>query len=306
MYHGIAYNIERNNLTNYSGKHLPANIFEKQLKLITKYCSPVSLESIISDQKLPANPVMLTFDDGYMNNYTYAYPLLKKYKVPATIFVATGFIDQSHFLWTDEIETIITKAEPERYRFNWENETMALELSNHADKLRTFFFLTQYAKSLTAFQKNRFIEELRKFLCSEYDWNSLDPLYLPLTWDQIREMNEDDLISIGSHTVSHPILAKCTLQQQRTELELSKQRINEELGLDCISFAYPNGKFTDYNHETIRLLRNLGYKFAVTAVSGYINQDRRDNYQLNRFGSVMSLEELGTVATGLSRLVGTI
>jgi peptidoglycan/xylan/chitin deacetylase (PgdA/CDA1 family) len=306
MYHGISCRNEKNNLTDANGKHLYIDEFENHLKLLIKYCTPVSLESVISNEKLPGNPVVLTFDDGYKNNFLYAYPLLKKYKVPATIFVTTGFIDRTHFLWADEIELIILEAEFQKTTLLWQNETIALDLSNPEEKFKTSHVLKKFLKSISESQKNCFIERLRELLQISYDWNSLDSLISPLTWYEIREMNSDELISIGSHTVSHPILSNCTPEQQRFELELSKQRIYEELGTDCISFAYPNGRFTDYNHETIGLLRNLGYKAAVTTISGYIDRNRVDNFQLNRFGGIMSIDEFGTVITGLSRLVGTI
>jgi peptidoglycan/xylan/chitin deacetylase (PgdA/CDA1 family) len=306
MYHGISGKSEMDDFLNLNRKHLYVDEFEKHLKLLTKYCSPVSLNSVISNEKLPANPVVITFDDGYKNNYIYAFPLLKKYHVPATIFITTGFIDKTDFLWTDELSAMIARAEMVNTNMSWKNKEITLEISDFEKKKKTICFLKDYAKSLSESEKKYFIEQLGKSLNCNYDWNNLDPLNSPMTWGEIREMNNDELISIGSHTVSHPILANCTPEQQRIELAFSKKRINEELDTECISFAYPNGQPMDYNHKTLELLRELGYKNAVTAVSGYADPGETDNYQLNRFGGDMEIDEFGTVVTGLSRLIGTI
>jgi hypothetical protein len=172
--------------------------------------------------------------------------------------------------------------------------------------MKTICALSIYLKTLTESQKLPFIDKLQELLSIEYDWERVPSLQLPLSWEEIREMNESDVISIGSHTVTHPILSKCTPEQQRNELMFSRQRISEELGKYCTLFAYPNGGITDYNYETIRLLKELGYKSAVTTILGYNDGNNQNNYQLNRFGRGMSVEELGAVITGLSRIVGTI
>jgi len=306
LYHGFASLDDNKGLMNFDGKHLNIDEFESHLILITKYCTPISLVTAISKRKLPTNPIVLTFDDGYKNNYTYAFPLLKKYKIPVTIFVTTGFVDRINYMWTDRLEHIISCAHSKNINFSWEEDKLKLELSTDKEKMNTIRFIKNYAKALYEPKKLSFLDKLQENLKIEYDWDKIPSLFLPLTWYEIRKMNRNSLISIGSHTITHPILSKCTYEQQRKELMLSQQRIKEELGEDCNLFAYPNGKITDYNQETIELLRKLKYLGAVTIVPGYINNNGRDNFQLNRFGAGINLEELGTVVTGLSRLVGTI
>jgi peptidoglycan/xylan/chitin deacetylase (PgdA/CDA1 family) len=306
MYHGFSHRDNINRFTNYSGKHLNIEEFEYQLKLLTKYCTPVTLDTVLTNEKLPPNPVALTFDDGYKNNYTLAYPLLIKYQVPATIFITTGFIDRTHLLWTDEIDLMILSTDSEKIRFVWQDKDFELKLSNPEEKTHAMIMLKKYAKSLSESDKTCFIDDMRQLLKFDFDWQDLNSLISPLTWEEIREMNNNDLISIGAHTVSHPILSKCSLEQQLSELEVSGRRISEELGTDCFSFAYPNGMYSDYNLDTVRLLKELGYKVAVTAEPGYINPGSCDVFQLYRFGGIMSIDELGTVVTGLSRMAGTI
>jgi len=306
MYHGFSQSSENKGLTNFEGKHINIDIFEEHLKLFAKYCTPISLDDLILKDKLPSNPIVLTFDDGYKNNYTYAFPLLMKYKVPATIFVTTGFVDHTNYMWTDRLEFIIDNTHSKHIDILWENSRLTFELSTYEQKIKTISSIKNYLKTLSESKKLSFLDKLQEDLEIEYDWDKIPSLLLPLTWDEIREMRECGLISIGSHTVTHSILSRCTYEEQQKELMLSRQRITEELKEDCILFAYPNGQIIDYNQETMKLLRELGYLGAVTTVVGYINNSNIDNFQLNRFGTDGHLEDIGTIVTGLSRIVGTI
>jgi peptidoglycan/xylan/chitin deacetylase (PgdA/CDA1 family) len=147
MYHGFSQPTEKHNgLTNFEGKHKSIAEFEEQLKLFTKYCTPVSLEAVAANNKLPPNPVVLTFDDGYKNNYSYAFPLLKKYRVPATIFVTSGFVDKTNFLWTDRLEFIIDHASQKTIEFLWENEKLIFDGNTHNEKAHTLATIKRYLK----------------------------------------------------------------------------------------------------------------------------------------------------------------
>jgi peptidoglycan/xylan/chitin deacetylase (PgdA/CDA1 family) len=305
FYHGISRPKDSIGITNFDEKHLNIDSFEEHLKLITKYCRPISLEQAISNISLPLNPIVVTFDDGYKNNYTYAFPLLKKYKIPATFFVTTGFIDQSHYMWTDRLEFMINNTKIEYMDLLWENDILKLELDTVTKRMDTIRFAKSFAKKLSEPKKNSFLDKLQEVLKVEYEWDKIPPIYLPLSWDDMREMNNDDLISFGSHTVTHPILSKCNKEQQRKELIFSQQRIREELGIDCNLFAYPNGEINDFNQWTVELLKELGYVCAVTTQTGYIADLYRNKYTLNRFGRSANIEDLGMTVTGLSRILGT-
>ena len=304
-YHSLSSQNDRNGLIHFDRKSLSTAEFEAHLTMITTYGNPISLEEAITKKNLPPHPVVLTFDDGYKNNYTGAFPILKKYDIPATIFVMTGFIDRTTYLWSDRLEYIIETAPSENIEFFWEKDRLSLELYSNTAKIKSFQTIRNYLKELSESQKLSFIEKLQQFLGIEYDWSKIPEQLMPLTWEQINEMKESGIISIGSHTVTHPILSQCTLEQQRYELRHSQMRIRQETGTECNLFAYPNGRITDFNSETIRLLQELNYLGAVTVVHGYVTKNS-DDFQLSRFGGDISLEALGTIVSGLSRLVGTI
>lgn len=304
MYHGFSALSDNVGLTNFERKHLNIDDFEKQLKMFVKYCTPISLERLISNNELPPNPIVLTFDDGYKNNYKYAFPLLKKYDVPATIFITTGFIDQTTFIWPDRLEFIIDHADHKDFNFLWEEDNLVLELKTDAEKKKTIRFIKKYLKSLSESDKVMFLEKLQHSLEVEYNWDKIPSLLLPLSWDEIREMRASRLITIGSHTVTHPILSRCTNEEQCCEIKHSHNRIKAELGEDCKLFAYPNGQAADYNQYTIQSLKELDYVGAVTTVFGYAQRNNPDNFHLKRFGTEGPLDELGAIVSGLSHLVG--
>ncbi len=304
MYHGFSTPSDNIGLTNFERKHINIDDFEKHLKLVVKYNTPISLKRLILNKELPPNPIVLTFDDGYKNNYKYAFPLLKKFNFPATIFLTTGFIDQTTFIWPDRLEFIIDHAVNKDINFQWQDDKLTLALKTNAEKMTTIRFFKEYLKSLPESDRLAFLDELQKFLKIEYTWDKIPPVLLPLSWDEIREMRASGLIAFGSHTVTHPILSKCTNEQQRKEIELSHIRIKEELAEECKLFAYPNGQPFDYNQYTVQLLKERGYLGAVTAVFGYAHNNTQDNFHLNRFGAEGSLEELGAIVTGLSLLAG--
>jgi hypothetical protein len=124
--------------------------------------------------------------------------------------------------------------------------------------------------------------------------------FKPLKWDQIRKMKESGLISLGSHTVSHPILSRCHSEIQQYELYESKCRIETELNEPCYMFAYPNGQIDDYKIKTIELLKNNKYKVALTANHGYNHINYNNRFELKRWGSNVSIDGLELVVSGAS------
>lgn len=305
MYHGCwPGNIDAE-LKYYAGKHIEPLEFENQLKLIRKYCSPVSLLDVLYKNNVPPNAVVITFDDGYRNNFQYAFPLLKKYHVPATIFVTTGFVDRKHFLWTDRLAFMIINSMRNDI-VNLKKYNIVLRLGSKKDRIFSIVSSKQQLKDCPEDERIEALDKIEDELSIRYDWGVVPPILQPLTWDEIREMKHSNFVEIGSHTVSHPILSQCNYEKQCYEMKTSRDRISEELGNDCILFAYPNGERSDYTKDTIRLLKKLEYKCALTTVAGYMERHEKENYEIKRFGTRDRIEDLASIITGFSRLVGTV
>ena len=303
MYHGIRLEQDNEPLKKKFGKHLDSSMFTEHLEILKNYCNPISLSEAFFDKKIPKNPIILTFDDGYKNNYEVVFPLLKKYQVPATIFVTTGFVDQTHFLWTDHLEFMFTQSECAD-TICLQGGTLVLRMGNEKEKRETLYLVKEKLKNYKDEDRLELLKDIELKLGANYEWDQIPQELMPLSWDEIREMKNSGLVEIGSHTVTHPILSKCSCEKQFYELSTSKNRIFDELGDDCTIFAYPNGRHIDYTQDTIRILKECGYKIALTTVPGYYDTSKEDSFEVKRLGRVgSSLEDFACIVSGFNYLI---
>lgn len=233
--------------------------FEWQLQTIKRNFTPMSLIDLAkayeSKKPVPKNAVVITIDDGYRNVYDCAFPLLKKYQIPATFFVTTNFIDKIDWLWPDKLKWLLNN-----------NKTKETHIEFDGLKTELFFgALNNLCLSLENARKLRFIDQLAKQL------NLTLPVIAPCelsacTWPELEEMQNNG-IEVGSHTLSHPSLGQVSTKQAHLEIEQSLAVINTNLGNIPRTFCYPNGQPNDYNAEIIKIVEAAGYKAAVTAFS---------------------------------------
>ena len=274
---------------------MPVEQFEEQVRIFARYSRPLRLEELSGR---PRSGIILTFDDGYASNYHLAFPILQKYQFPATVFVATGFVDRAVPLWPDWLDFLIGSARGRAGVFEDGGKRFALRVESSADAIRTGRELRRYLSSLPVDAIHEFLRNLESYLQARYGWDAIPAELHPLSWHQIRAMRDSGIVSFGSHTVSHPVLSRCTEQAQRTELVESKQRLEAELGQECLAFAYPFGKHSDYTNSTRQIVRECGYKIAVTTEPGCNRPSAWDVYELNRWGTDISSDDLSFVVSG--------
>lgn len=253
-----------------------ASDFERQIQYLTREYNVLTLDELaqyIHEHKpLPKRAVVITFDDGYKDNYTYAYPILKKYGVPATIFVTTGYIGGGNLFWWDKVRYVIQHTAHKRIELDGLG---AFSLSSTTERLRAILRIKEQLKELPEEEKNLLIERL--ISVSGVGIPTHLGKELILSWDEIREMCNNG-ITIGAHTVTHAILTKVSEEQAKYEIMQSKKDIEGKLQKAVTWFAYPNG---DFSPETVRLLREAGFRCAVTGIWKMITP-REDLYQLGR------------------------
>jgi len=216
---------------------------------------------------------VITFDDGYLGNYEFAWPVLRDEGLPATIFVTTAFLDGED-LWFDTLRRALDARACGRQAL----PARALELLQEAVGGDSLSISTGDAlgriKDLSHEQRTTLAAELR---CSGLD---LGPASRPLSWDNVRELDAAG-IEIGCHSVNHPILSQLSAAEQRNEIFGARDRIASETGTAPTSFAYPNGSTRDYNDTTMAILREAGFDLAVTTARG-ANHQNSDLLQLRR------------------------
>lgn len=185
--------------------------FDEHMAFLSSHYKVLSLEKLIDQlQRGRLNQhraVTITFDDGYFDNYNYAFPVLKKYGLHATIFLATDYIEQQ--------------------------------------------------KPFNKLLKTGYIQE-----------NFADDN--PLTWDQVREMVDSCLVSLGVHTASHAVMSTLSEEAAKKELRNAQKAIKKNTIIDAQFFAYPYGQPEDWNANTERWVQEVGFTCSLTTVRGVV------------------------------------
>lgn len=228
----------------------------------------------LAEHRLPKRALSITFDDGYADNYTVALPILRRLGLPATFFIATGFLDGGCMFNDVVIEAL-------RIAPGAELDLGELGLGCHplaSDQQRTRAIERVLAR-LKYFEPER-----RRRVAGEIAQRagSRTPTDLMMTSEQVRALHAAGM-EIGAHTVTHPILAEIPLGRGRHEMEASRARLEQITGAPVRLFAYPNGgPRRDYHAEHAALARELGFAGAVSTALGAARAGD-DPYQIPRF-----------------------
>lgn len=251
-----------------------ADIFDWQMQLLRNYFTPLSLDDAITHLKqntLPANAVCVTFDDGYLNNLTVAQPILQKYNIPATVYVATAF-SHGENMWNDRLQYLF--ADECRTQLQLDDVVVAL-----ADMTQRRHSAQQWIKRL----KYLPVAERRDKITQYYRQNNAtEQPALMMTPGQIKQLAAAG-ISIGAHTVDHPILKTLSPDEQRQQIADSKKQLQQWLGTEVKHFAYPNGvEGTDFDDIAVDLVRECGFHSAVVTNWG-VSDNTTPLFKLKRF-----------------------
>lgn len=241
--------------------------FREQLALVARHCSPMRFDELIDrldrGRAPPRRAVLITFDDGYDDNYRIAYPLLREAGLSAMFFVATGHIDSGrpyaydwlvHMLCTTPAERVVA---PE-LGIDW-----ALPVGLDARRALAGRMLDRI-KTLPATAQEALIERLQR------EWSLPAVAHRdcrPMSWAQLRDMRAGGM-EIGSHGVHHRMLAKLPAAMMREELEASKHAIEREIGAEVVALSYPVGGSDAYDAAVMAAARETGYRLACSYLAG--------------------------------------
>jgi peptidoglycan/xylan/chitin deacetylase (PgdA/CDA1 family) len=265
--------------------YLTIEDFEIRIKYLLKKYKFISLDEYLQyyeNKKRPgSNMLVFTIDDGYSCSNENILPLLKKYKIPATVFLTTGHIGTDSVLLHDLlINTIGTSKVAEFNLPDISDKTYLLKTER--DRNSTYKDISVRLKKISNGKKKKVLEKLSETLKVESSKTCKDNRML--TWGEVREMRDSGLVSFGTHTVSHPILTKISEDDARQEIIISKKILENELNEKVKFMAYPNGRENDFNDAIINIVRESGYEMAFTTLE---NTGRtRGRYEIPRYGLV--------------------
>jgi len=258
------------------------NQFRRQMAYLREHWNPISLsaaiQSVYSGEMLEQRTVAVTFDDGHVDNYTYALPVLREFGIPATIFLSTQYIGTQDAFWFDRIATLLFYAPAETVHV--ESVPISLHLTDITSRRSEAERLQSVLKRLPDTQRHVVLRELEDKFGAHVAADSSGQS-ASLNWDQVREMTQHG-IDFGSHTVTHPILSTQPDDRVRFELEHSRETIRQQTGQPADLLAYPVGKPYTFNSRTIEIAKECGYRAALAYIDGVNDPLTVDRFALRR------------------------
>ena len=238
--------------------------FDRQLKYLKQHFEVVSgddLQYLVSSKtELKRMHVALTFDDGYLDNYTQALPILLANQCKATFFLISQYVGSDFIPWWDEIAYSLRNTKKEKITLHL---PVPITLIMGEDREVAIRSALQHYKRPDNIHSAELMEELRQeAACAlpQVERRFLD-------WNEAREMRDSGM-TIGSHTQTHPILGQITPARQEWELERSKSVIEENLGSKITLLAYPVGTPGGFDATTEQLALSLGYTMCFSFYGG--------------------------------------
>jgi peptidoglycan/xylan/chitin deacetylase (PgdA/CDA1 family) len=277
--------------------------FDEQIAYLAKHRTPLSMGDFVhhlADHTLPADAVAITFDDGYRDNLRNAAPILRRYHVPATVFLATGYVGHPHPFWWDELASIVlTWPGAAHHSATLNGEAMDLswgELAHSDTKpwhacerprtARQIAYLALWSKlrSCSMEERGHFMHSLRLYLQPQREKanqkkSHQHQLDLPMSAEDVRALLASGLINLGAHSVTHPCLPDLAQEERVKEIVESGARCGTLAGIAAAGFAYPHGAMDASTRDDVE---RSGFKWACSTKNGCVDTKHFDLFDLPR------------------------
>lgn len=287
MYHRVLPGNDQRTVFEEPGMTVTPQTFKNNLSLLSDYFEFVSLSDWIerknNGQALPPKACAITFDDGWADNYEFAYPILREAKVPATIFVVANMIGTNKQFWPERLARLLYAIAIENPQY-WQAASLKWLQSARTD----FTFsstpptreqisqIVAHAKQNSDYENHARLDQIN----NELNINTLPSKASLLSWAQLKEMTAGGLVEVGSHTCNHIRLDDHTpLDILESEILNSQQHIEKHIGMTIKTFCFPNG---DYSLTALEHVRQ-NYLGAVSTANGW-NGRHSDIHLLRRIG----------------------
>lgn len=250
--------------------------FDEQMQALSNYYQILPLSEamqLMQEKALPPQAVCITFDDGYEDNVSVALPILQKLNIPATFFIATGFLS-GQLMWNDRVIESLRQYQGDTLDLSVLGLSVYSTNSIEA-KNQCIHSIINTIKHKNSLERHKIVNSIVRKIGVAFD-------ALMMNENGVRTLAQAGM-EIGAHTVTHPILKSISLKEAETEILKSKKTLESILGQSIKYFAYPNGyPSRDYGLEHSRMLKRLGFKNGFSTWWGAADADM-DPYQLPRF-----------------------
>ena len=286
LFHGV-YKTNNFKLVNYTRKHLPKNYFIKIIKNLKKNGNCISMNEVLYKIK---NKILfddysyaITFDDGFYNNYSIAFPILKKLDLPATFYITYDFIKYGLASWTDQLEFIIEKSK----KGSFDTPIGKIFFNNSIkSKIKLLNRIRKELKSNKKIDPYKFTELIVKELNFKKNYKVLNfSIFKKMKWEHVKKIHNAKLFTIGGHSKRHSILSYLNNRQLQNELKDSVYGMARILKNNIIHYSYPEGLKGTYGKREISHLKKRGIKICPSANFG-INNNNSNLFNLKRINVV--------------------
>lgn len=245
---------------------VPLERFRAQMAWLKANCDPVPAESVLEAARRAGRsrpPVVVTFDDGYRDYHDVAYPVLRELRIPAAVFLSTGFMDGGGLLWTDRLHWAGMRSPRASVRLPWDSGQRR-DLGSRAAREAFVAEAKSHLKGVPDAARRAALDELLAELGAPDAEAEIGRQML--SWAEVRATREGTCF--GGHSHTHPILSQLSAEDMEDEIRTCRDRIRDELGEAPRTFAYPNGRAADFNGLTRELLARHGFEFAFATIEG--------------------------------------
>jgi len=267
--------------------------FTDHLQVLCRYTQPKQLKQLsqdVAEGKSHHRNVVITFDDGYADNLHNAKPILERYDVPATVFVASGYVGHAREFWWDELERLFLQPGelPQQLELNingcqyhWDLG----EFANYTDSAyqyhrhwraeqekpptpRQFVYyeIWQLLRTLSERDRRQVLDELLAWAGAEAGSRST---HRSLSLAEVAALERGSLVEVGAHTITHPFLCSLPISVQEKEICDSKAQLEEFLGHEVTSFSYPYGQYTS---DSVAVVRDAGFNCACATIHASVQR----------------------------------
>ena len=280
-YHSI--NLTRRNHI-YPDNIVSLQNFERQIVYLSSKKRVVSLSDLFKYfngcSGFPPDLVALTFDDGYYDFFSTAYPVLKRYNMPCTVFPITRFLTTGETKWEDRLAYIINDTKANQLNIHIGDKVKLYDLCSSNGRLRCIRELNGFCVKMNEAERDSALSDIEHQL----KVSSESSERIMMKWEEISHLQKDKLVSFGSHTHSHCNLNAISTETAKLEISGSGEELEHFLGSPCRFFCYPFGKRNSFNPEIKKILKSQGFLMAVTTIPGRVSK-RSDLLELRRISA---------------------
>lgn len=282
LFHGVIP-CNTKGVRNYTGKHMSLHSFQACLTRLASSGYPLTMdqayEILSQGSSFPPRSFVISFDDGFENNYSVAMPLLVDLDIKPIIYITTDFVDSGEQSWIDKIEAALEVSGPFELRFEWLANFDVIR--SREDKIALLRTVRNYLKSNRQVDPIQFADELieQMLLSNGPDYD--DYLDRKLSWEQINHLNWAGLATIGGHSHTHRILSFLSNDELELEIDTSLDLLAVNAGVPPDHYSYPEGLQHCFNGNVISVLKDRGVKCCPTAINGS-NSVATDPFLLKR------------------------